>query len=73
MLLTAEQAAERLTVSMAALAKWRLNGKGPKWIRIGHGTRGPVRYSSEALDEWLESRTRHGHDTKAQEDICSGD
>ena len=53
-LLTPEQAAEFLSLSPATLADWRWQRKGPPWIPI---SRGCVRYSKEALEEWLRLRT----------------
>lgn len=47
-----EQAAQYCSVSPSYLAKLRLSGKGPKYIRIG---RKAVIYDIHDLDEWLES------------------
>jgi len=35
-LLSPEEAALRLRLSAHTLAKWRLNGSGPEWRRIGN-------------------------------------
>lgn len=48
-LLTTEQAAERLTITSAALRAWRHRGGGPAFYRVG----GAVRYAVEDLDAWL--------------------
>jgi len=46
------QAAKYCGVSPSYLAKLRLTGKGPKFIRIG---RKAVIYDPRDLEEWLES------------------
>ena len=50
-LLTPNQLAENLGVKPFALLQYRMNGKGPKYIKLGH----LVRYRQEDVDEWLES------------------
>ena len=51
-LCTAEQAAEILQVSTATLAKWRVAGGGPAFIKVGRR----VRYMREDIDKWLATR-----------------
>jgi predicted DNA-binding transcriptional regulator AlpA len=53
-LLTAKEAAPRLKVSTSWLAKARMRGDGPPYIRIGRS----IRYSEAALLLWLKSRQR---------------
>ena len=43
------QAAEYLTVSIPTLARWRMEGRGPKFVRMGSS----VRYTREALEEFV--------------------
>jgi len=40
--LTDVQVAEYLNVSTSTIRRWRLNGCGPKWIRIGSSIRYPL-------------------------------
>jgi excisionase family DNA binding protein len=53
-LLTPKEAADLLRVSMSWLAKARMRGDGPPYIRIGRS----IRYSEAALHHWMKSRQR---------------
>jgi excisionase family DNA binding protein len=53
-LLTPKEAADLLRVSMSWLAKARMRGDGPPYIRIGRS----IRYSEAALLQWMKSRQR---------------
>jgi excisionase family DNA binding protein len=53
-LLSPKEAAKVLKVSLSWLAKARMNGDGPPYIRIGRS----IRYSEAALLQWLKSRQR---------------
>jgi len=50
--LTGPQAAELLGVQEQTLRAWRVQGRGPKYIRYG-GPRGRVRYAPQDVDDWL--------------------
>jgi predicted DNA-binding transcriptional regulator AlpA len=52
--LTAKEAAARLRVSLSWLAKSRMRGDGPPYIRIGRS----IRYTVAALLQWMKSRQR---------------
>ena len=52
-LLTSEQAAEMLQVSLRTLEAWRRDGSGPPHLRLGNKT---IRYFTEDLCLWLNSR-----------------
>lgn len=54
-LLTAEQAAAFLCVSESWLAKARLRGDGPRFLKIGRS----VRYGTAHLRDFVRSRTRN--------------
>lgn len=54
-LLSTKQLAERWGLSEGTLRNWRMMNKGPRFIRIGRGKRGQVRYKIEAIVKW-ESR-----------------
>jgi predicted DNA-binding transcriptional regulator AlpA len=49
-----EAAAKRLNVSKPTLARWRCDGSGPKFIKIG----GKVGYLDEDLNEYIERNRR---------------
>jgi len=48
-LLTEEEVAEQLHVSVASLRRWRLERRGPQFIKVGS----LVRYRPEELETWL--------------------
>ncbi|MBR1287726.1 helix-turn-helix domain-containing protein [Bradyrhizobium sp. AUGA SZCCT0177] len=54
LLLTPKQAARALNLSVSWLAKRRLAGDGPPYIKLG----GAVRYSETALQQWMKSQQR---------------
>lgn len=54
--LTDIELAHYLGVSIATVRKWRLRGKGPKWIKIGS----LVRYRREDIGTFLDSRPSGG-------------
>jgi predicted DNA-binding transcriptional regulator AlpA len=53
-LLTPKEAAHLLRVSLSWLAKSRMRGDGPPYIRIGRS----IRYSEADLIQWMKSRRR---------------
>ncbi|MBX9778233.1 MAG: helix-turn-helix domain-containing protein [Xanthobacteraceae bacterium] len=53
-LLCPKEASKLLKVSTSWLAKARMTGDGPPYIRIGRS----IRYSEAALLQWLKSRQR---------------
>lgn len=46
--------AARLGFSVRTLQQWRVKGGGPPYLKIGSA----VRYNPEAVDAWLNDRTR---------------
>jgi len=50
-LLTEEEVAKRLHVSLASIRRWRLERRGPQFIKVGS----LVRYRPEDLESWLSS------------------
>src|ERR1700731_4549256 len=57
-LLTSRELALRLRVSEKTLANWRVQGRGPRYAKIGSC----VRYPAAAVDEWVESNIRRNTD-----------
>jgi len=53
-LLTPNEAAVRLKVSLSWLAKARMRGDGPPYICVGRA----IRYAEAALIQWVKSRQR---------------
>jgi excisionase family DNA binding protein len=51
---TERDAAERLGVSVRTLQKWRLQGDGPRFVKLGHA----VRYDGQDLEAYIESSRR---------------
>jgi predicted DNA-binding transcriptional regulator AlpA len=54
-LLTAKDAADRLRLSPSWLAKARMRGDGPPFVKLGRS----VRYRESALANWIRTRTRY--------------
>ena len=52
-LLTAAEAADHLGVAQQTLAHWRLNGRGPSFVKVGR----KVAYSQVELDAFVAART----------------
>ena len=53
-LLTSKQAARRLNLSVSWLAKRRLAGDGPPYIKLG----GAIRYAENSLQQWMKGQQR---------------
>jgi predicted DNA-binding transcriptional regulator AlpA len=53
-LLTPTETAKRLQVSLSRLAKARMRGDGPPFIKIGRS----IRYSESALLQWTKAHQR---------------
>jgi len=51
MLLTEPEVADRLRVSLACLRRWRLERRGPRFVKVGS----LVRYPADELDHWIEA------------------
>ena len=55
-LLTETDVAKMLSVSLAALRRWRIEDRGPRCLKIGS----LVRYRLRDVESWLESRPLRG-------------
>lgn len=53
-LMSPKKAAEVLQVSLSWLAKARMRGDGPSFIKVGRS----IRYAEAALIQWMKSRQR---------------
>ena len=56
-MLSTSETAERLGLRPQTLRKWRLLGKGPRYIRLGASPQARVSYSLEAVQEWIDDHT----------------
>lgn len=50
-LLTEDEVAQQLSVSLASLRRWRLERRGPRFMKLGS----LVRYQPQDLETWLAS------------------
>lgn len=55
-LLTSGQAAAVLSCKPQTLRKWRVHGKGPRYIRLGDTPAAPVAYRLADLEAWIAAR-----------------
>jgi hypothetical protein len=53
-LLTGQQAAEYLAVSVDTLSYWRTVGRGPAFVKFTRARQGVVRYRREDLDRFID-------------------
>lgn len=57
-LMTRAEAAEYLGVSPGTLSRWAADRSGPAFIKLHEGEAGSVRYPSDLLAEFIESRIK---------------
>ena len=55
-LLSSVQTAQLLGVKPQTLRLWRLQGKGPRYIRLGDSPKAKVGYSESDILDWLNAR-----------------
>lgn len=58
LLMTRARAAEYLGVSQATLSRWAAERTGPPFIKLHDGEAGSVRYPSDLLAAFVESRIK---------------
>ncbi len=51
-LINAKHAAQHLCITEGTLAKWRLTGEGPKFLRVGRR----IAYDPKDIAQWLDAR-----------------
>lgn len=54
--LTTDQLADRWGLSASRIKQWRVDGKGPSFVRLGDGPKAPVRYRLEDIEEYEKDR-----------------
>lgn len=57
--LTSNEAADLLRLSRRTLERWRLEGNGPRYIKLGAGKRSRVVYRETEIEAWV-SRSSYG-------------
>jgi predicted site-specific integrase-resolvase len=55
-LLTPDEAAELLSVSVSRLTLWRVEGRGPAYVRLTDSPTGRIRYRPEDIAAYIEQR-----------------
>jgi excisionase family DNA binding protein len=58
-LLTEQELAKQLSVSLASVRRWRINGRGPLFVKVGAS----VRYGPEDVETWLGELATGGSDS----------
>lgn len=66
-LLSAEQTAQITGLSQSTLAKMRLRGDGPPYIKLGPRR---VAYSTRDLNSWLDARRFNSTSQQSQHDLA---
>jgi excisionase family DNA binding protein len=61
--LTEKEVAKQINVSLASLRRWRLEQRGPRFIKVG----ALVRYRPEDLEEWMDALPAGGAVLHGQE------
>jgi excisionase family DNA binding protein len=61
--LSERQVAEALNLSVRTLQRWRLEGRGPLFVRIGRA----VRYPQSEIEKFLKSMLRQSTSDAAEE------
>lgn len=52
-MLTPQEVSQLIKISVGTLENWRLASKGPKFIKLGSGPRGHVRYRLQDVEDWM--------------------
>ena len=55
MLLTPKELAKRWSTATNTLARWRVSRVGPKYLKMGEGTRSRVRYRLSDIEDYERS------------------
>ena len=57
-LMSSQQVASELGITTKALEKWRVNGDGPVYVKLGNGPRAHVRYKRKVIEDYIALFTR---------------
>lgn len=55
--LTPKETAKYLAISIDLLQKWRTQGIGLQYIKLGDSTSSPIRYDIDDINSYLKSKT----------------
>jgi len=53
-LISSKQAAAALGIQLQTLQCWRMQGKGPRYVRLGDNRLGRVAYRPQDVSAWIE-------------------
>lgn len=56
------EAAAFLGVTASAMSKWRMRGKGPRYMKIGTSEKARIRYNEQDLRAFLDANAKGGSD-----------
>lgn len=56
-LISTKQTAAALGVKLQTLRAWRMQGRGPRYVRLGDNRLGRVAYRPEDIAAWIEEHT----------------
>ncbi|WP_337187563.1 helix-turn-helix domain-containing protein [Phenylobacterium sp.] len=56
-LMKSEDVAALLLVDEVTLKRWRMENRGPRWIKLGDSQNSPVRYDRAEVNDFLRRRT----------------
>lgn len=60
-MMTTEELAERWRMAVKSISNWRVQGRGPRWIKLGDGRNGKVLYRLEDIEAFeIEAARRAG-------------
>ena len=59
-LMTETELSELLGVQPRTVQSWRLDGKGPSWVRVGH----TILFHEDDVQEWLKLRVEHSAEVR---------
>ena len=62
-MLTTGELAERLGVKPQTLREWRMQGRGPAYVKLGNPVSGRTLYRVEDVDAWAQSRLARTRET----------
>lgn len=51
-MLTTEELAERWRVATITIRRWRMDGSGPPYVKLGAGAKSRVVYLLKDIEEW---------------------
>jgi predicted DNA-binding transcriptional regulator AlpA len=69
-LISSKRTAAMLGIKLQTLRRWRYEGKGPEYIRMGAKIGSRVAYRVDAVESWIETHSFRStaHETVAKEE-----